>query len=330
MATTRGMMTRTLSDVQKEINKLHGPGSLVALSDTPPDTEKMSSGVMAIDQVLGGGFPLGKMVELYGAPSGGKSAIALMTVAEAQKTGKVVFLDAENALDPQKAENSGIDMDELLISQPGSAEKALELIEMCVQTSDVSAVILDSVAALSPEAEIQGDIGDSHVGLMGRLMSQGLRKINNSMQAADSGVVVIFINQVRDNIGMMGFGPKTTTPGGKALKFWCSTRLDIARIGSIKQGDNIIGQEVRVKVAKSRFSIPFQQTEFEINYTHGVANELTLLDEAIDSGFIKKSGAWFKDAKTDESLAQGRPNMHQYMIDNPDWTESLKDSLQPS
>lgn len=324
------MAKRTLSDVQKEINKLHGAGSLVSFSDAPPDTERLSTGVAAIDTVLNGGFPLGKMVEAFGAESGGKSAIALKMVAEAQKSGKAVFIDAENALDPAKAKNSGIVLEDLLVAQPGSFEEALELINFCVQTDDVSAVVLDSVAALSPQAEINGDFGDSHVGLVGRLMSQGLRKINQSMVESNSKAVVLFINQIRDNIGAMGYGPKTTTPGGRALKFWCSTRLEVTRVGAVKQGDNIIGQETRVKVAKSRFSTPFQQTRFEINYTHGVSNELTLLDEAVDCGFVVKKGSWYRDPETDDAYANGRPAMQQYMIDNPEWTESLKETLQVS
>ena len=302
---------------------------MVSLSDEPIEVDRLSSGVLAVDEALNGGFPIGKLVEMFGSAGGGKSSIALRAVAEAQKRGKCVFVDAENALDPFKAENSGINMNDLLVSQLSSLEKVLEVIELCVAADDVSLVVVDSVAALTPEAEIQGEFGDAHVGLVGRLMSQGLRKINQTMVETKSRAVVIFINQVRDNIGVMGFGPKTTTPGGKALRFWCSTRLEVTRTGALKQGDAVIGQSVRVKVAKSRFSQPFRQATFEINYETGISNEATLLDNALNAGFIKQSKSWFKDPKSDKSYANGRPKMVEYLRENKEFADNLREMLQP-
>lgn len=320
----REILIANLSEIQKQINKIHGKGTVQMLSDAPMDVPRLSTGVLALDEKLDGGFPLGKIVEIFGPESGGKSSIGLRAVGEAQKLGECLFIDAENALDPFKAENSNIDLDKLLVSQLSSMEKVLEMIDLAVSADDTSLIVVDSQAALVPEAEIHGEMGDVHMGLIGRLMSQGLRKINETMNQNNSQAVVIFINQIREKLGTQGFGPTTTTPGGRALKFWSATRLDVRRIGALKQGEDIIGQEVRVKIAKAKFSRPFQQTNFEIHYQHGVQNEATLIDLAKDAGYITQNGSWFKNMISDENLAQGRQGTIDFLRENPEICDSLK------
>ena len=298
---------KSLSAIQAEINKLHGDNTLTSLSeDINVDVDRIPTGILALDNILGGGFPVGKMVELYGNHGSGKSSISMKFMAEAQKRGKCVLIDLENAFDPHMAENSGVNLDELMVAQPESAESALEMIEMILGADDVAAIVVDSVAGLVPRAEIEGSYGDAHVGLVARLISQAMRKLGAAQRSEHSEVVVVWINQIREKIGGMGYGPQTDSTGGRGLKFWCSTRVEVARTGQVKQGDDIVGHTVKVKTTKNRFAPPFQTASFDILYDSGISNESTLLDMAIDAGVIKKSGAWFADAATGENLGQGK------------------------
>jgi recombination protein RecA len=297
---------KSLSAIQSEINKIHGDNSIVSLSDNVDiSIDRIPTGVLALDNILGGGLPVGKMVELYGNHGSGKSSIATRFMAEAQKRGKCVLVDLENAFDPFIAENSGVNLDDLMVAQPESAEAALEIVEMILGASDVSAVVVDSVAGLVPRAEIEGSYGDAHVGLVARLLSQAMRKLSSAQRSEQSEVIVIWINQIREKIGSMGYGPQTDSTGGRALKFWCSTRVEVARTGAVKQGEEVVGHTVKVKTTKNRFAAPFQTANFDILYDRGISNESTLIDIAVSKGLIEKGGAWFTVLSTGEKV-QGR------------------------
>lgn len=300
---------KTLDSIQAEINKIHGENSIVSLSDgVNTSIDRIPTGILALDNILGGGFPVGKMVELYGNHGSGKSSIATKFMAEAQKRGKCVLVDLENAFDPFVAENSGVNLDDLMVAQPESAEAGLEVVEMLLSASDVSAIVIDSVAGLVPRAEIEGSYGDAHVGLVARLLSQAMRKLSSAQRAEQSEVIVIWINQIREKIGSMGYGPQTDSTGGRALKFWCSTRVEVARIGAVKQGEDIVGHTVKVKTTKNRFAPPFQTANFDILYNKGISNESTLIDLAIKKGLIEKGGAWFTVVSTGEKV-QGKNSL---------------------
>jgi len=299
------------------INDLLGGELFTMDSGYSADIERIPTNITRLDAALGGGMPVGKIVELFGGPNSGKSATALRLAGQAQQFGKVVYIDLENTLDPAKALNSGIDTSELLIAQPSSTEKTFELLLQIAHTDDVPLVVVDSVAAMVSEAELNGDMGDSHVGVTGRLMSQGLRKLNQIMTERDSKLIVVFINQVRDNIGVMGFGPKTVTTGGKALKFWSSVRIEVSYVGRWKQGEEIIGQDAVAKVVKNKYDPPFRSAKFSLHYVHGICNERPLIEDAVADGRLKKSGSWFKLADG-TSLAQGEIALIELLRENPD------------
>lgn len=319
-------MAKKLSEIQKEINKLHGENTLAALGDAAIEIERIPTGIIAVDQILGGGFPVGKMVELYGTHGGGKTSIAMKFIAEAQKHGKCVLIDLENAFDPYVAQNSGISVPDLWVSQPDTAENTLSMVDALIAADDVSAVIVDSVAGLSPRAEMDGDIGDAHVGLIARILSQSMRVINGTYRQENSRVIVVWINQVREKIGMMGYGPTTDSTGGRSLKFWCSTRLEVARTGPVKQGEDIIGHTVKVKTVKSRFAAPFQTANFDILYETGISNESTLLDLAVAAGLVQKGGAWFTFTSTGEKV-QGKPAALETLRNDPELFNSLMEAI---
>ncbi|MGA1504414.1 MAG: recombinase RecA [Ilumatobacteraceae bacterium] len=299
-----------------QIDKQFGAGSVMRMGEKETmSIEAVSTGALALDIALGvGGVPRGRVVEIFGPESSGKSTLAMHIVAEAQRNGGIcAYVDAEHALDPIYAAAIGVDTDNLLISQPDTGEQALEIVDMLVRSSAVDVVVIDSVAALTPRAEIEGEMGDSHVGLQARLMSQALRKLTANLNK--SNTVAIFINQLREKIGVM-FGSPETTPGGRALKFYSSVRLDIRRIESIKDGAEVVGARTRVKVVKNKVAPPFRQAEFDITYGKGISREGSVLDLAVEMGIAKKSGAWF--TYDGEQLGQGRENSKQFLIDNPD------------
>jgi recombination protein RecA len=277
--------------------------------------EAISTGALALDIALGiGGLPRGRVTEIYGPESSGKTTLAMHVVAEAQRNGGIcAYIDAEHAMDPSYAKAIGLDVDELLISQPDTGEQALEITDMLIRSGAIDVVVIDSVAALTPKAEIEGEMGDTHVGLQARLMSQALRKLTANLNR--SNTICIFINQLREKIGVM-FGSPETTPGGRALKFYSSVRLDIRRIESIKDGVEVVGNRTRVKVVKNKVSPPFKQCEFDIMYGKGISREGSLLDIGVDLGFVKKSGAWY--TYEGEQLGQGRENAKQFLADNPE------------
>lgn len=277
--------------------------------------DSIPTGIVPLDEALGGGFPRGKMVEMFGPEGSGKTSIALHYLVRAQEHGKTVFIDLENSFNPIIAESIGIDFDKLYMVQPNSAEDAMEILEQVALAEDVSAVVVDSVAGLVSEAEINGDYGDSHVGVIPRLMSQSCRKISREMAKANSDTTVIWINQLREKIGGMPGMPNTTTTGGRALKFWSAVRLDVARTGPVKKGEDIIGHKIKVKVVKNKFSAPFKNATFEVVYETGISNTAPLVDKAIELGVLTKKGAWIIDTATGESLAQGRQNLIE-LLDN--------------
>ena len=299
-----------------QIDKQFGAGSVMRMGEKETmGIEAISTGALALDIALGvGGVPRGRVVEIFGPESSGKSTLAMHIVAEAQRNGGIcAYVDAEHALDPIYAAAIGVDTDNLLISQPDTGEQALEIVDMLVRSSAVDVIVIDSVAALTPRAEIEGEMGDSHVGLQARLMSQALRKLTANLNK--SNTICIFINQLREKIGVM-FGSPETTPGGRALKFYSSVRLDIRRIESIKDGAEVVGARTRVKVVKNKVAPPFRQAEFDITYGKGISREGSVLDLAVEMGIAKKSGAWF--TYDGEQLGQGRENSKQFLIDNPD------------
>jgi recombination protein RecA len=295
-----------------QIEKQFGKGSVMRMGDSGVDTTMgvISTGSLSLDIALGvGGLPRGRVIEIYGPESSGKTTLALQVVAECQKAGgTAAFIDAEHALDPPYAAKLGVDIDELLVSQPDTGEQALEITDMLVRSGAVGVVVIDSVAALTPKAEIEGDMGDSHMGLQARLMSQALRKLTANIKR--SNTMVVFINQIRMKIGVMFGNPETTT-GGNALKFYASVRLDIRRIGAIKRGDEIIGNETRVKVVKNKVAPPFKQCEFEILYGEGTSREGELIELGVKLGLIDKAGAWY--SYNDERIGQGKDNVRTFL-----------------
>ncbi len=302
--------------VMNQIEKQYGKGSIVRLgSNTIMNIEAISTGSLAVDIALGiGGVPRGRIIEIYGPESSGKTTVTLSIVAEAQKLGGVAaFVDAEHALDPSYARKIGVNTDELIVSQPDTGEQALEIVEALVRSNAIDVIVVDSVAALVPRAEIEGEMGDSHIGLQARLMSQALRKLTGAINK--SKCVVIFINQLREKIGIM-FGNPETTAGGRALKFYSSVRLDIRKIDTIKVGDTVLGSRTRIKVIKNKVAPPFKQAEFDIMYNEGISREGNLIDIAVEAGIIQKSGAWF--AYEDIRLGQGRENSKVYLKENPE------------
>ncbi|MFF5988637.1 recombinase RecA [Prauserella flavalba] len=299
-----------------QIDKQFGKGSVMRLGeDTRPPIEVIPTGAIALDIALGiGGLPRGRIVEVYGPESSGKTTVALHAVANAQKAGGIAaFIDAEHALDPEYAKVLGVDTDALLVSQPDTGEQALEIADMLIRSGALDILVIDSVAALVPRAEIEGEMGDSHVGLQARLMSQALRKITGALH--NSGTTAIFINQLREKVGVM-FGSPETTTGGKALKFYASVRLDVRRIETLKDGGEAVGNRTRVKVVKNKVAPPFKQAEFDILYGHGVSREGSLIDMGVDQGILRKSGAWY--TYEGDQLGQGKENARKFLRDNPD------------
>jgi recombination protein RecA len=318
---------RALTSALAEIEKSYGKGSIMRLGEEAglaSGIRGVSTGSISLDMALGGrGMPLGRIVEIYGPESSGKTTLTLHVVASAQKAGGIcAFVDAEHALDPSYARKLGVDLDDLLVSQPDSGEQALDIVETLVRSNAVDVVVVDSVAALVPRAEIEGEMGDSFVGLHARLMSQAMRKLTAAI--ARSETMVIFINQIREKIGVM-FGSPETTTGGRALKFYCSIRCDIRRIASIKDGDQVIGNRTRVRVVKNKVAPPFRDCEFDILYGHGISTHGDVLDLAVKEKLVEKSGAWFSCG--DERLGQGRENARRYLIENPALCDRLEKDL---
>jgi recombination protein RecA len=308
---------KALAAALGQIEKQFGKGSVMRLGDggAAKDIEAVSTGSIGLDAALGiGGLPKGRVVEIYGPESSGKTTLTLQVVAEAQKTGgTAAFVDAEHALDPAYAEKLGVNVDELLVSQPDTGEQALEITDMLVRSGAVDVIVVDSVAALTPKAEIEGEMGDSHMGLQARLMSQALRKLTGNIKR--SNAMVIFINQIRMKIGVM-FGSPETTTGGNALKFYSSVRLDIRRIGAIKKGDEVIGNQTRVKVVKNKVSPPFKMAEFEILYGEGISREGEIIEHGVNQGIIEKSGSWYSYGS--DRIGQGKENVRTYLKENPE------------
>ncbi len=317
---------KALKAALAQIEKQFGKNSIMHLGDETAkvDVDVISTGSLGLDIALGiGGLPKGRIVEIFGPESSGKTTLTLQAIAECQKQGgKCVFIDAEHALDPVYARKLGVNIDELLISQPDNGEQALEMADMLVRSGAVDMIVVDSVAALTPKAEIEGEMGDSHMGLQARLMSQALRKITGN--AKRSNCLVVFINQLRMKIGVM-FGSPETTTGGNALKFYASVRLDIRRIGSVKDGDNILGNETRVKVIKNKMAPPFRQTEFQIMYGEGINHLGEVVDLGVEVGEIKKSGAWYSYG--DDKIGQGKANAAKFLAENPDLAHAIETKI---
>jgi len=314
---------KALSAALGQIEKQFGKGAVMRLGDAGvvQQVEAIPTGSLGLDIALGiGGVPRGRVIEIYGPESSGKTTLSLQIVAEAQKLGgAAAFIDAEHALDPLYARKLGVNIDDLLVSQPDSGEQALEIADMLVRSGGVDVVVIDSVAALTPKAEIEGEMGDSHMGLQARLMSQALRKLTANIKR--SNTLVIFINQIRMKIGVMFGNPETTT-GGNALKFYASVRLDIRRIGAIKKGEEVIGNQTRVKVVKNKLAPPFRQCEFDIIYNEGISKEGELIDIGSENGIVEKSGAWYSFKK--ERIGQGKDNARQFLKDNPDVAREIE------
>lgn len=299
----------SIESIISGLRKDHPEAGIAYVSDIDTTVERIPTGIVALDNILGGGLPRGKMAEFFGAPAGGKTSAAMKFIAQAQNYGHCVLFDLENAFDPVMAENSGIDLDRLLIIEPLCAEDTLEMMERLIVSPDIAAVVVDSVAGLVPRAEVEGDFGDSHVGVIGRLTSQACRKFESSMKESNSNTIILWINQIRDKIGSMGYGPKTDTTGGKAIKFWSSTRVEVTRVGNLKKGDEVVGQEVKVYTQKNRAYPPFKSDKFKIFYETGISNGSWLVRLLLDEGLLKKSGSWIVDTSTGESLAQGEDNL---------------------
>lgn len=317
---------KALNAALVQIERQFGKGSVMRMGDGTAvrDIEAISTGSLGLDIALGiGGLPKGRVVEIYGPESSGKTTLTLQVIAECQKNGgTAAFIDAEHALDPSYAEKLGVKVDELLISQPDTGEQALEITDMLVRSAAVDVVIIDSVAALTPKAEIEGEMGDTHVGLQARLMSQALRKLTANIKR--SNTLVIFINQIRMKIGVMFGNPETTT-GGNALKFYASVRLDIRRVGAIKKGEEIMGSETRVKVVKNKVAPPFKTAEFDILYNEGISRESEIINLATQLGFIEKSGAWY--SYNQEKIGQGKDNVRLYLKEKPELAAQLEQQI---
>jgi recombination protein RecA len=314
---------KALAAALGQIEKQFGKGSVMRLGDdsTAKGMESISTGSIGLDVALGiGGLPRGRVVEIYGPESSGKTTLTLQVIAEAQKLGgTAAFIDAEHALDPRYAEKLGVNVDELLVSQPDTGEQALEITDMLVRSGAIDIIVIDSVAALTPKAEIEGEMGDSHMGLQARLMSQALRKLTANIKR--SNTMVVFINQIRMKIGVM-FGSPETTTGGNALKFYASIRLDIRRIGAIKKGDEIIGNQTRVKVVKNKVSPPFKMAEFEILYGFGISREGELIDLGVQHGIVDKAGSWYSYGE--DRIGQGKENVREYLKQNPATADEIE------
>jgi recombination protein RecA len=307
---------KALDMALSQIEKQFGKGTVMRMGDNPDmGIEAISTGAMSLDMALGiGGLPRGRIVEIYGPESSGKSTLAMHVVAEAQRNGGIcAYIDAEHAMDPVYAAAIGVNIDDLLISQPDTGEQALEITDMLIRSGALDVIVIDSVAALTPRAEIEGEMGDSHVGLQARLMSQALRKLTATL--SKSNTVAIFINQLREKIGVM-YGSPEVTPGGRALKFYSSVRLDIRRVEAIKDGAEVIGSRTRVKVVKNKCAAPFRQAEFDIGFGKGISREGSLLDVGVELGFVKKSGAWF--TYEGEQLGQGREKAKEFLRETPE------------
>ncbi len=316
---------KALDSALAQIEKAYGKGSVMKLGDTASmQVEAIPTGSLSLDIALGvGGVPKGRIIEIYGPESSGKTTVALHMVAEVQKLGGIAgFIDAEHALDPVYAKNIGVDIDNLYISQPDNGEQALEITETMVRSGAVDIIIVDSVAALVPKAEIEGDMGDSHMGLQARLMSQALRKLTSAISR--SNCVVVFINQLREKLGVMFGNPETTT-GGRALKFYASVRMDVRRVESIKAGGDVIGSRTRIKVVKNKVAPPFKEAEFDIMFGKGISKTGDILDLATDQGIINKSGAWF--SYNDEKIGQGRENVKLYLDERPEVLAEIENKV---
>ncbi|MDT8405361.1 recombinase RecA [Sulfuriflexus sp.] len=326
MANTAEQKNKALSAALGQIEKQFGKGSVMRLGDegVSRDIEAISTGSLGLDVALGiGGLPKGRVVEIYGPESSGKTTLTLHVIAEAQKAGGTcAFVDAEHALDPSYAEKLGVNVDDLLVSQPDTGEQALEITDMLVRSSAVDVLVIDSVAALTPKAEIEGDMGDSHMGLQARLMSQALRKLTANIKR--SNTLVIFINQIRMKIGVMFGNPETTT-GGNALKFYASVRLDIRRIGAIKKGDEVLGNETRVKVVKNKVAPPFKQVQFDILYGEGISHYGEIIDMGVLQGIVDKAGAWY--SYNGERIGQGKDNVRNFLKENPDMANEIEEQI---
>ena len=317
---------KALTAALAQIEKQFGKGAIMKMGETDVDkgVDVVSTGSLGLDVALGvGGLPRGRVVEIYGPESSGKTTLTLQAIAEMQKLGgTAAFIDAEHALDPQYAQKLGVNIGELLISQPDTGEQALEIADMLVRSGGVDVIVVDSVAALTPKAEIEGEMGDTHVGLQARLMSQALRKLTGNIKR--SNTAVIFINQIRMKIGVM-FGNPETTPGGNALKFYSSVRLDIRRIGAIKRGEEVVGNQTRVKVVKNKVAPPFRVAEFEIIYEKGISREGELIDLGIKHGIVAKSGAWY--SYEGDRIGQGRDNAREFLVANPAMAAEIEKKL---
>jgi len=317
--------TKALNAALSQIDRQFGKGTVMRLGDTPRVVmPSVSTGSLGLDIALGiGGLPFGRVCEIFGPESSGKTTLTLSVIAQAQKQGKVcAFVDAEHALDPSYAEKLGVNLDDLLVSQPDTGEQALEITDMLVRSGGVDVIVIDSVAALTPRAEIEGEMGDSHVGLQARLMSQALRKITGNIKNANC--LVVFINQIRMKIGVM-FGSPETTTGGNALKFYASVRLDIRRTGSVKSGDEVTGNETRVKVVKNKVAPPFKQAEFQILYGKGIYHAGEVIDLGVQCNLVDKAGAWY--SYKGKKIGQGKANSAQYLEDHPDIMEEIESQI---
>jgi recombination protein RecA len=316
---------KALSAALAQIERQFGKGSIMKLGDNNSmDVETISTGSLGLDIALGaGGLPMGRVVEIYGPESSGKTTLTLEAIAEAQRNGKVcAFIDAEHALDPVYAEKLGVNINDLLISQPDTGEQALEIVDMLTRSGAIDVIVVDSVAALTPKAEIEGDMGDSHMGLQARMLSQAMRKLTGNLKK--SNTMLIFINQIRMKIGVM-FGSPETTTGGNALKFYASVRLDIRRIGAVKNGDEIVGNETRVKVVKNKIAPPFKQAEFQILYGEGINNLGELIELGVKNGFVEKAGAWY--SCNGERIGQGKANAAKYLDEHPEMAKDVDTKL---
>jgi len=317
---------KALDAALAQIEKQYGKGSIMRMDDSSvvEGIQSVSTGSLGLDIALGiGGLPRGRVVEVYGPESSGKTSLTLSVIAQMQKIGgTAAFIDAEHALDTQYAAKLGVNIEDLLVSQPDTGEQALEITDMLVRSGSVDMIVIDSVAALTPRAEIEGDMGDSHMGLQARLMSQALRKLTSQIQRTNT--LVIFINQLRMKIGVMFGNPETTT-GGNALKFYASVRLDIRRIGAIKKGDEIVGAETRVKVVKNKVAPPFKKAEFDVLYGEGISLEGEIIDEGVNLELIEKSGSWY--SYKGEKIGQGKDKVREYLKDNPDISKEIEDLI---